>query len=217
MEKNQHLRLHPWHGVTNGAQCPQLLTAYIELTPTDTVKYEIDKTSGILKIDRPQKYSNICPTLYGFIPQTYCHQHTANFCMQQTQRTNLIGDGDPLDICVFTEKQITRGDILLQAIPIGGLRLIDNNEVDDKIIAVLKNDLVFGNFTNITHLSQALIDRLCHYFLTYKDLPNFAPQHNTNPEITPTRKVEIDAIYDAQTAHKVIQHSIMDYNQHFKK
>ena len=74
------LRSHPWHGVTIGKDAPQMVNTYIETVPTDTVKYEIDKKSGFLKVDRPQKYSSICPTLYGFIPQTYCGARIAQLC-----------------------------------------------------------------------------------------------------------------------------------------
>jgi hypothetical protein len=62
---------HPWHGVDIGNKAPDILTCYIEMVPTDTVKYEVDKKSGYLKLDRPQKYSNVVPALYGFIPQTF--------------------------------------------------------------------------------------------------------------------------------------------------
>ena len=70
---------HPWHGVSIGPEAPRVVTAYIEIVPTDTVKYEIDKSSGHLKVDRPQQFSNVCPTLYGFIPQTYCGERVAAF------------------------------------------------------------------------------------------------------------------------------------------
>ncbi|HLT23729.1 MAG TPA: inorganic diphosphatase, partial [Ignavibacteria bacterium] len=66
------LKAHPWHGVHIGDNFPDIVTSYIEIVPTDTVKYEIDKHSGMLTIDRPQMYSNICPTPYGFVPQTFC-------------------------------------------------------------------------------------------------------------------------------------------------
>src|SRR5262245_18859292 len=65
-------RPHPWHGLEPGPRFPDLLTAYVEIVPTDGVKYEIDKESGYLKIDRPQRFSTFCPTLYGFVPRTYC-------------------------------------------------------------------------------------------------------------------------------------------------
>src|SRR5580704_5928758 len=65
-------RPHPWHGISMGESAPETVTAYIEVVPTDTVKYELEKSTGFLKLDRPQKFSNVCPTPYGFIPQTYC-------------------------------------------------------------------------------------------------------------------------------------------------
>src|SRR5215213_5994164 len=106
-------KLHPWHGVDIGDQAPEIVTAFIEITPSDTVKYEIDKHSGILKVDRPQLYSNVVPALYGFIPQTYCKENIAALCEKQTGRKVTDGDGDPLDILVLTEHRIVHGDILV--------------------------------------------------------------------------------------------------------
>jgi len=191
---------HPWHGVAPGRSVPELLNAYIEILPTDTVKYEIDKYSGLLKIDRPQKYSNLCPTLYGFIPQTYCGVKVGNFCDKQTGRSGVIGDGDPLDICVLSERTILHSGILVEAIPIGGLRLIDGQEADDKILAVLKGDAVYGEWRDIGDCPKTLIDRLCHYFLTYKDLPG-----------TDSPKVEITDVYSRVEAQAVIGAAITDY------
>ncbi|MEO8325775.1 MAG: inorganic diphosphatase, partial [Nitrospirota bacterium] len=131
---------HPWHGVEIGEDAPFTVTVYVEIVPTDTVKYELDKKSGHLRVDRPQRYSNVCPTLYGLIPQTYCGPSVAELSAGCTNRPGLVGDLDPLDICVLTEKSIIHGDVLLQAIPIGGLRMIDGDEADDKIVAVLKGD-----------------------------------------------------------------------------
>jgi inorganic pyrophosphatase len=195
---------HPWHGVAPGRSVPELLNVYIEILPTDTVKYEIDKPSGILKIDRPQKYSNFCPTLYGFIPQTYCGVKVGQYCDKQTGRTGIIGDGDPLDICVLSERAILHNGILVEAIPIGGLRLIDGQEADDKIIAVLKGDAVYGEWRDIGDCPKTLIDRLCHYFLTYKDLPG-----------ADSPKVEITDIYSRIQAQEVIGAAITDYKQEY--
>ncbi len=196
----QH-KAHPWHGISAGEQCPQIVTAFIEIVPTDTVKYEIDKQSGYLKIDRPQKYSNIVPALYGFIPQTYCGDQVAQYCAERSGDVVVNrGDGDPLDICILTERTIPHGDILVQAIPIGGLRMIDKGEADDKIIAVLKDDDLYGAWRDISDCPAAIIDRLRHYFLTYKDLPNA-----TN------KRCQITAVYDRQTAHEVIKCSMADY------
>ena len=194
------LKSHPWHGVLIGNNSPKVVTAYIEIVPTDTVKYEIEKNSGYLKVDRPQKYSNICPTPYGFIPQTYCGESVAEFCMQKTGRTGIKGDSDPLDICVLTEKEITHSDILLQAVPIGGLRMIDGNEADDKIIAVMHGDGIFGHWNDISDAPKTLTERLKHYFLTYKDVPG-----------TEQRNCEITHVYGLDEAHEIIKRSYSDY------
>lgn len=193
---------HPWHGVAIGGGSPEIVTAFVEIVPTDTVKYEIDKASGYLKIDRPQKFSNIVPALYGFLPQTYCGDHVAEFCRQTTGRTDVIkGDGDPLDICILSEKNINCGNILVQAIPIGGLRLVDNGEADDKIIAVLKDDAIYGNLRDISECPAPVLARLEHYFLTYKMKPD--QSHPT---------CEVAGIYDRASAHKIIQASQLDYS-----
>src|SRR5438552_566531 len=165
---------HPWHGISPGDHAPEIIQCFVEVVPSDTVKYEIDKISGYLRVDRPQKYSNVCPALYGFIPQTYCGENVGEFCAQKTGRSGILGDGDPMDICVLTEKAISHADILLQAIPIGGLRMIDGNQADDKIVAVLQGDGVFGLLREIAECPSPLLDRLRHYFLTYKLGPDRA-------------------------------------------
>ena len=195
---------HPWHGVAIGAEAPDVVTTFVEIVPTDTVKYEIDKPSGHLKVDRPQKYSNVCPTLYGFIPQTFCGERVAALSQERTGRPTVEGDGDPLDICVLTEKAFSHGDFLLQAVPIGGLRLIDRNQADDKIVAVLKGDVAFGHFRDISELPGAQVDRLKHYFLTYKRPPG-------PPEDTDEGVIAITHVYDRAEALEVIQRSREDY------
>lgn len=194
---------HPWHGVSIGKNAPYEVTAFIEVTSTDTVKYEIDKESGYLRLDRPQKFSNVIPALYGFIPQTFCGKLVGNFCNDKTGRTNVTGDGDPIDICVLTEKTLAHGDLLVNARPIGGFRMIDGDQADDKIIAVLLNDTVYGHFKEMTEVPDIVIQRLEHYFLTYKDMPG----HEKNTEIA--------AIYDSKEAYQVIELSMKDYNNRF--
>jgi len=198
-------KLHPWHGVEIGDDAPELVTAFIEIIPSDTVKYEIDKHSGYLKVDRPQKFSNIVPALYGFIPRTYCKEELANVNMKYTGRTDIEGDGDPLDILVLTEREITHGDIIVKAFPIGGFRLVDNNEADDKIIAVLKNDDIYGQWKDINDVPVTIINRLKHYFLTYKQMPHKAPT------------CIIDEVYGKEAAFEVIKASMVDYENHYKK
>ncbi|MBI9054563.1 MAG: inorganic pyrophosphatase [Bacteroidales bacterium] len=194
---------HPWHGVEIGSEAPEIITCFIEVVPTDTVKYEVDKVSGYLKLDRPQKYSNVVPALYGFIPQTFSGERVAKYCMEKTGMKDIAGDKDPIDICILTEKDITHGDILVRARPIGGFRMIDGNEADDKIIAVLNNDAVYGNYKDILDIPDLVIDRLKHYFLTYKDLPG----NKANTEITHT--------YGIDEAHEVIKRSLEDYHERF--
>jgi len=168
------------------------------------VKYEVDKVTGYLRIDRPQKYSNTVPALYGFIPQTYSAARVAEFCAMKTKRMDIKGDGDPIDICILTEKQIHHGDILVKARPIGGFRMIDGNEADDKIVAVLNNDAMYSDFRDISDCPLIVIDRLKHYFLTYKDLPE------------QTSGVEITHTFGIEEAHEVIRRSIEDYQQKFE-
>ncbi|MEA5459256.1 inorganic pyrophosphatase [Arcicella sp. LKC2W] len=199
MQRNFY-KSHPWHGIQIGEDMPKVVTAFIEIVPTDTVKYEIDKETGYLKIDRPQKFSNIVPALYGFVPQTYCGEGTAVLAREKSGKEIEKGDGDPLDILVLTERTITHGDILCQAIPIGGIRMIDKGEADDKIIAVLKGDSLYGKWTDITECPKPIIDRLVHYFLTYKNIPG-------EEKVA----VDIDEVYGAAMAHEVILKSREDY------
>ena len=195
---------HPWHGVTPGAAAPETVNAYIEIVPTDAVKYELDKQSGHLHVDRPQRFSSMCPSLYGLIPQTFCGDEVARLCAERTGARDIKGDGDPMDICVLTEKTFAQGNFFLQAKPIGGLRMIDGEQADDKIIAVLEADLAYGHIKDIDECQQALVDRLKHYFLSYKQLPNDAP-----------RRVEIVDVYDRAEAFDVITRSMRDYQKQF--
>lgn len=195
---------HPWHGVQIGPDAPELVTSFIEVVPSDTVKYEVDKMTGYLKVDRPQKFSNIVPALYGFIPQTYCAEEVAEYCMEKTGKKNIVGDGDPLDICVLTERDITHGDILVPAIPIGGFRMIDGGEADDKIIAILKGDEVYEEWKDIMDCPPSIVRRLEHYFLTYKQMPGATE-----------KKCEITDVYGREEALEVINRSMKDYRTKF--
>jgi len=195
---------HPWHGVDIGPDAPEVVMCFIEMTPTDTVKYEVDKVTGYLKIDRPQKYSNTVPALYGFIPQTYSGDQVAALSREKTGNDRIVGDEDPVDICVLTEKQISHGNILVSARPIGGFRMIDNNQADDKLIAVLNNDALYEDYRDVSDLPRKVVDRLRHYFLTYKDLPG-------NPA-----DVEITHVYGRAEAMDLIARSVEDYQARFE-
>lgn len=195
---------HPWHGVAPGEEAPDVVNAYIEIVPTDVVKYELDKASGHLRIDRPQRFSSLCPMPYGFISQTYCGDTVGELCATRVGLSEIKGDGDPMDICVMTEKAVAHGNFFVRARPIGGLRMIDGVEADDKIIAVLVGDVAYGHIRDIAECPQGLVDRLKHYFLTYKQLPEEAP-----------RRVEIAEVYGRAEGFEVINRSIDDYRARY--
>ncbi|RIK45143.1 MAG: inorganic pyrophosphatase [Chloroflexi bacterium] len=191
-------RPHPWHGLEVGPNPPVLVHAYIEITPFDLMKYEIDKTTGYLRVDRPQRTSSQPPALYGFIPRTFCDKQTA-----QLSTTADRGDGDPLDICVLTERPINRSEVIVNARVVGGIDVNDDGEADDKIIAVLENDYVWGQAQDISDLPEVLIERLRHYFGTYKMIPG-----------QPT-KLTVERVYGRDHALKVVEASMMDYFEEY--
>jgi inorganic pyrophosphatase len=188
-------RPHPWHGLAVGPEPPELLNAFIEITPFDLMKYEVDKHSGYLRIDRPQRGSSQPPALYGFIPRTYCDQE-----VQRLSPTSLRGDGDPLDICVLSERPITRNEIIVRARVVGGLQMVDAGDADDKIIAVLDNDYVYGAARDIADLPTVLVERLQHYFSTYKLVPE------------KPNAVSIEQVYGRQQAFAVVEAAMRDYD-----
>lgn len=191
-------RPHPWHGLEVGKNPPQLVQAFIEITPFDLVKYEVDKVTGYIRVDRPQRTSSHPPTLYGFIPRTYCGKRVGALC-----KTAKEGDGDPLDICVLSERPINRAEVILNSRVVGGLKMIDGNEADDKIVAVLDNDNFWGNVNDISELPEILVERLRHYFTTYKMVPG--SEHHFS----------IENVYGAEHAFEVIKASMQDYEDVF--
>lgn len=206
MENRHRYKAHPWHGISLGENVPAEVVSFIEIVPTDTVKYEIDKESGYLSIDRPQKYSNTVPALYGFLPRTYCSTTVAQLTNEALGRDDIMGDLDPLDILVLTEKPVMHGDIIVIARPIGGLRLLDHNQADDKIIAVMKNDVIYGRYCDIGELPERVVQRLVHYFTTYKDLPG-----ESKPRMI------LKGIYGADVARDVILRAVGDYDREILK
>lgn len=191
-------RPHPWHGLEVGQDPPQLVQAYIEITPFDGIKYEIDKATGYLRVDRPQRNSSLPPTLYGFVPRTFCGEEVGSLCDGADW-----GDGDPLDICVISERPISRSEVILNARVIGGLQMIDEGKADDKIVAVLANDTLWGEAKEITDLPNIMIERLRHYFETYKLIPGMPPP------------ASVQKIYGTEHAFKVVRASMQDYDHEF--
>jgi len=194
---------HPWHGVSIGDGAPEEVTVYVEIVPSDAIKYELDKATGHLRIDRPQRYSSFSPSLYGFIPQTFCGRRVGERCAERVGRKGIDGDRDPMDICVLSERDVSHSGVLLRARPIGGLRMIDGNQADDKIIAVLAGDTAFGHLSNIDEMPPGTLDRLRHYFLTYKQMPG------------EQRPVEIPEVYDRAEAQEMVRRSQADYATEF--
>ncbi len=187
-------RPHPWHGLETGREPPRYVNAYIEITPFDLIKYEVDKASGYLRVDRPQRTSSQPPALYGFIPRTYCGNEVTVLCPGAER-----GDGDPLDICVISERPIARSELIVPARVVGGLQLIDRGEADDKIIAVVEGDYVWGELHDVAELPQILVERLEHYFATYKLIPGREAQ------------IRVQQMYGAQHAERVIRAAMVDY------
>ncbi len=173
---------HPWHGVHYGNSAPQKVTALIEIPEGSRSKYEVDKETGLLMLDRVIYSSFHYPMNYGFIPQT------------------LGKDGDPLDILVLCSQSI-RSLCLVEATVIGNMQMIDNGELDDKIIAVASNDPSVNHYSKIEDLPQHFLLELRNFFEQYKVLEN--------------KEVKIDNFQDKDTAYKVIQEAIDFYQENY--
>ena len=193
-----HFRPHPWHGLEVGRNPPEAINAYIEITPFDTMKYEVDKVSGYLRVDRPQRSSAQHPALYGFIPRTFCGERVSALAPAARR-----GDGDPLDICVLSERSISRAEIIVPCRVIGGLQMIDRGEADDKLIGVLDGDYMWGDARDVSDVPGVLIERLQHYFLTYKLVPGQRAQ------------AKITSVYGRTHAFKVVRAAMADYDEKF--
>ena len=145
--------LHPWHGAHYGKQAPHIVNGLIEIPQGSRAKYEIDKETGLLILDRIIHSSFHYPINYGFIPQTFGH------------------DGDPLDILVMCSESI-QPLCLVEATVIGNMQMIDNGEKDDKIIAVATYDPTVNHITSVNDLPKHFISVLRNYFENYKVLEN---------------------------------------------
>ncbi|MEZ2444132.1 inorganic pyrophosphatase [Chitinophaga sp. W3I9] len=142
---------NPWHSVSPGSEVPNVVNAIIEIPKGCRAKYELDKESGLLKLDRVLYSSVYYPANYGFIPQSYCDDH------------------DPLDILVISQIECVPMCIIDAKI-IGVMQMIDGGEADDKIIAVAANDMSVNYINDITELPPHFIDEMRHFFEEYKKL-----------------------------------------------
>jgi inorganic pyrophosphatase len=166
---------HPWHGVSPGDHSPRVVNAVIEIPQGTRAKYEIDKETGLLKLDRIIYSSFHYPCNYGFIPQTYGD------------------DKDPLDILVITS-QAVQALCIMQAKVVGVMQMIDSGDADDKIIAVAANDPSVNHYNNIEELPKHFFDELRHFFEEYKKLENKTVVVNEFGDKATALKVVEDAI-----------------------
>ena len=191
-------RPHPWHGLDSGPQPPSLVSVFVEITPFDHIKYEVDKHSGYLKVDRPQYSSSRPPTVYGFIPRTLAGAKVGKLMPGASS-----GDNGPLDICVVSSHPISQSQIILTARVIGGLAVIDSNAADDKIIGVLEGDAVFGSVRDVDKLPKSITEQLAHYFSTYKRIR------------LPDAHVAVGSVYGREHAETVVSAAMADYSEKF--
>ena len=175
---------NPWHAVSYGDGAPQKVSAIIEIQKKSKGKYELDKDSGMLKLDRVLFSSMHYPANYGFIPQTYCD------------------DNDPLDILVICSIDI-RPMTIVEAKVIGVMQMIDNNEEDDKIIAVAANDMSVNHINDISELPPHTLLEMRRFFEDYKKLEN--------------KEVIVENFLGREAAYEIVQRSIELYNETFRK
>ncbi len=169
---------NPWHTVNIGTEAPDTINGIIEIPRGTRAKYELDKDSGLLKLDRVLYASMYYPANYGFIPKTYCD------------------DGDPLDILVLSQITIVPMCIVSAKV-IGVMRMLDQGEHDDKIIAVAENDMSVNHFNDISELPDHFIIELRNFFEDYKKLEK--------------KTVEVKEFQSAELAREIVRQSIYDY------
>ncbi len=180
--ENTEDKNNPWHSVSYGEASPEVVTAIIEIPKGSKAKYELDKDSGMLKLDRVLFSSVNYPANYGFIPQTYCD------------------DKDPLDILVICSIDV-QPMCLIDAKVIGVMQMIDNNEEDDKIIAVAYNDMSVRHINDISELPPHTLLEMRRFFEDYKKLEN--------------KEVVVEQFLGREHAYRIIQESIELYNTTF--
>ncbi len=174
--------MNPWHDLTPGNRAPEIVDCIIEVPRGSRNKYELDKKSGMLRLDRVLYSAVFYPANYGFIPHTYCDDH------------------DPLDILVLGQEPVVPMCIVT-ARPIGIMQMIDQDEEDDKIIAIHEHDPAFAHFRDISHLPEHTLAELQRFFEDYKALEN--------------KQVRIERFFGRIDAHNIISRSLKLYDECF--
>ncbi len=176
------MSMNPWHDVTSGDQAPEVVSAIIEIPANTRAKYELDKESGLLKLDRVLYSSIYYPANYGFIPRTFCD------------------DQDPLDIVVLSQIEM-QPLCLVDAKVIGAMRMLDQGEMDDKIIAVALNDMSVNHIDDVSEMPRHFFRELQNFFEDYKKLEN--------------RTVVVEDFEHKAVALEIVEQSIIDYRKKF--
>ncbi|PIB34347.1 inorganic pyrophosphatase [Reichenbachiella sp. 5M10] len=174
--------MNPWHDVRIGQGAPEVVTGIVEIPTNTRAKYELDKESGLLRLDRVLYSSINYPANYGFIPRTYCD------------------DGDPLDILIMSQIEVVPMCIV-QANVIGVMRMLDEGEADDKIIAVASNDMSVNHYKDISELPPHFVKELRSFFEDYKKLEN--------------KSVHVEDFQNKDVAMQIVNQSIEDYQAKF--
>ncbi|MBR1864089.1 MAG: inorganic diphosphatase [Ruminococcus sp.] len=142
-----------WHDISSKAVNKEKFTAVVEIPKGSKVKYELDKTTGLLKMDRILYTSTHYPANYGFIPRTFAE------------------DGDPLDVLVLCSETLEPLS-LVDCYPIGMITMMDNGAADEKIICIPFNDPTYNVYKDISELPNHIFDEMKHFFTVYKALEN---------------------------------------------
>ena len=172
-----------WHDINGERITKEKFVSVIEIQKNGRNKYELDKETGMLKLDRVLYTATHYPANYGFIPRTYA------------------GDGDPLDVVLLCHEEITPLT-LVESYPIGVLKMIDNGEEDEKVIAIPVNDPYLNMYKNITDLPAQSLDEIMHFFEVYKQLEG--------------KKTSVDKMLGRQEAEEIIQNCINNYKEKFE-
>lgn len=172
-----------WHDMNPNRISSEKFDAVIEISRGQQSKYELDKETGLIRLDRVLYTSTHYPQNYGFIPRTYA------------------GDNDPLDVLILCSQPLVPMTIVT-CIPIGAVKMIDNGEVDEKIIAIAANDPTYSSYTSIQEIPAHVFQEIRHFFQVYKTLEG--------------KETVVHHIQDRDRAVLMIENAVKEYDLNFK-